>query len=121
MTPERLHNSLCPCVVYRILAAATIGNIANNWVADVRQVHSNLMSAARFDLDVEQSEIRKAADNFEDCMSRAARISSKHAHANATARASSNARLNFALPFRDAAINQRDVKLEYVAISKLIR
>src|SRR5437867_13032314 len=111
MTPERLHNSLCPCVVYRILAAATIGNIANNWVGDVRQVHSNLMSAARFDLDVQQSEIRTTDETFEDCMSRAARISAKHAHTNSTARASSDARLDFALPFRDAAISKRDVKL----------
>lgn len=121
MTPERLHNSLCPCVVYRILAAATIGNIANNWMTDVRQVHANLMGAARFDLDVEQGEIRKASGNFEDCMSGPTCVSSKDAHPSATARTAADAGFDFTLLIRDAAINQRNVELEHLAISKLIR
>src|SRR5437764_15303404 len=88
---------------------------------NVRQVHSNLMRAAGLDLHIQECEVLIAPGDFEDCMSRPAGASSQHGHSRAVVPAASDPRFDVISLFGHPAINQRDVPLEDLPVTKLIR
>jgi len=105
----------------RVLAPAAVSRVAYNRVAYVREVDSDLMRAASFDLDIEQGELTQSPRDFNDSMSRAARSFADYSHASSILGAAAYRRLDLGSVFRHATVGERNVLLEYQAITKLAR
>ena len=120
VTPERFNRAPCCWVSNRVLSPTAVSCIAHNWMTDVREMNSNLMCAAGFDLHIQQCEFLIARCDFIQRMSGAACVTLEHCHASAIVRAASETRFNLASIFCYASINQRRVLLEHLAVAKLI-
>lgn len=87
---------------------------------DVSHVDAYLMGPARFDLNLQQSEILMSPGYFEDGMRGTARAAREYRHSSSIAGAASDPRLDLASIPGYSPIDQRRVRLVDLPIAKLI-
>jgi hypothetical protein len=105
----------------RILAPAAVSRVAHYRVADMRQVDAYLMRSARLDHHLDEREFVVSVLDLKDRMGRATRASAQDRHASAVMRASAYARLDLAARLRHATVNERDIHLEDLPVTELVR
>src|SRR3954469_2727911 len=107
-------------IAHHVIATAAVQGIADDRVADVRQVNANLMCASGLDLHAQQSEFGITLGYFKDRMCRAPGSAAQHGHARAVVWAASQARFDLTARLGNATVSERDVELEDLAVAELL-
>src|SRR6266849_6988283 len=118
LTPQLCNPRANYRIDYRLVAPSAISFVADDRMFQPGQMHANLMRASCLQLDVKQCKPFKSPPNFVN--RERGTSAAHHGHARAIARVARDRLIDFAAFLFNQTMDERDIRLENFAISKLI-